>query len=72
MDGKILSIDNSGLGYVIVGSDLVAFTFDKIIRYRGEYPRELKSFSPRGLRRGVEVEIELDEKGRVSCVKPKK
>lgn len=53
--GTIVRADDNGLGYVRVGKlpQLVSFTFDKIVGYRGESARQLK------LRPGSTVELQF-------------
>jgi hypothetical protein len=67
----ILSVNPGGLAYVESSAgEQYPFTFDKIIGYRGEYPKELKRFGRRGLRAGVQVLINLETDGRIKTVEP--
>jgi hypothetical protein len=63
--GRIVRVADKGLAYVSTGSGSqrreFPFTFDKILRYRGQAAREI------GLREGVEVKFS-EKDGRVESV----
>ena len=58
IDAKISRVTDNGLAYAASESQddhvAVVFTFDKIKKYKGEYPKEL------GLKKGSQVRIKID------------
>jgi hypothetical protein len=72
LEGKIVRVVNSGLAYIENKDDNASFvfTFDKIPGYRGEYPKELKQFSTRGLCNGVNVRFTIDDNTKITSVSP--
>lgn len=56
--GKITRVTQEGVGIILEEGEngrTFFFTFDAIEGYKGEYPKELGQFSPKGLREGVLV-----------------
>lgn len=45
--GKLLRVDRFGFGIIESNSVQYAFTFDKIMNYRGEQPREIGFYEGR-------------------------
>ena len=71
--GKVVYTDGVGLLYIReegINGEVRPCTLDKIDNYSGESLRQLKRFSPRGLRVGVLVKFTVDvEKNKIQLVK---
>lgn len=71
--GEIVMLDQSGVA-MVKDEDChgqYPFTFDKIVGYGGQYPRELTDFSKKGLRKDVMVRFTLDSENRIDRVYPR-
>jgi len=71
--GKIIYVNDIGLAVVLeegLNGQIFPFSFDKIDVYHGENPKDLKQFSPKGLRYGVLVKFSLGTDSKVSLVRP--
>ena len=70
--GLIFKVNPRGLALVSeVGTEKVhAFTFDKIEGYQGQPLRELKLFSPKGLKVGCQVVFSLNDESLIESVSP--
>lgn len=60
--GEIIRLYDTGTAVVLDEhcDEQYVFGFDKIHDYGGEYPKELKQFSKKGLKIGVKVRFTLD------------
>lgn len=70
--GKLLGIISEGLGVLIqegTEGNQLAFTFDKIVDYGGEEPKELTQFSKRGLRKDVLIKFEMSQEEHPRVIK---
>jgi hypothetical protein len=72
--GKVMRLASDRLVYLVqegAKGECLAFGLNAIRGYGGEYPRELKQFSRKGLRAGCLVLFTLDRSGeRITSVRP--
>lgn len=67
--GTIIKVYSAGIAYVRSSEGKqYMFTFDKINVWRGERPKELKQFGPKGIAKGVTVRFTLDSKEKILAV----